>query len=95
MMKRLDDDVPPGSWKFTIVLKHTVANPRLHDPVSASLWSLIVSFTPVFMILDTYDRDVKSILPATHLFCIYGDNWFQSVKEERPPGLYSAYMQGI
>jgi len=35
---------------------------------------------PVFMILDTYDRDVKSILPATHLFCIYGDNWFQSVK---------------
>ncbi len=35
---------------------------------------------PVFMILDTFDRDVKSLLPGTHLFCIYGDNWFQSVK---------------
>ena len=35
---------------------------------------------PVFMILDTYDKDVKSLLPGTHLFCIYGDNWFQSVK---------------
>ncbi len=35
---------------------------------------------PVFMILDTYDKDVKSLLPGTHLFCVYGDNWFQSVK---------------
>jgi hypothetical protein len=35
---------------------------------------------PVFMILDTFDKDVKSLLPSTHLFCIYGDNWFQSVK---------------
>jgi len=35
---------------------------------------------PVFMILDTFDKDVKSLLPGTHLFCIYGDNWFQSVK---------------
>ena len=35
---------------------------------------------PVFMILDTYDKDVKSLLPGSHLFCIYGDNWFQSVK---------------
>ena len=24
--------------------------------------------------------DVKSLLPGTHLFCVYGDNWFQSVK---------------
>ena len=35
---------------------------------------------PVFMMLDTYDKDVKSLLPGTHLFCVYGDNWFQSVK---------------
>jgi hypothetical protein len=35
---------------------------------------------PVFMILDTYDRDIKSLLPGTHLFCVYGDNWFQSVR---------------
>ena len=30
---------------------------------------------PVFMILDTYDKDVKSLLPGNHLFCVYGDNW--------------------
>lgn len=35
---------------------------------------------PVFMMLDTFDKDVKSLLPGTHLFCVYGDNWFQSVK---------------
>jgi len=35
---------------------------------------------PVFMILDTYDKDVKNLLPGTHLFCVYGDNWFQSVR---------------
>merc|ERR1719166_135201 len=37
---------------------------------------------PVFMILDTYDKDVKTqnLLPGTHLFCVYGDNWFQSVR---------------
>lgn len=35
---------------------------------------------PVFMILDTYDKDIKNLLPGTHLFCVYGDNWFQSVK---------------
>ena len=35
---------------------------------------------PVFMILDTYDKDVKSLLPGAHLFCVYGDNWFQSVR---------------
>lgn len=35
---------------------------------------------PVFMILDTFDKDVKSLLPGSHLFCVYGDNWFQSVK---------------
>ena len=35
---------------------------------------------PVFMILDTFDKDVKSLLPGEHLFCVYGDNWFQSVK---------------
>lgn len=30
---------------------------------------------PVFMILDTFDKDVKSLLAGTHLFCVYGDNW--------------------
>jgi len=36
---------------------------------------------PVFMILDTYDKDHKThLLPGSHLFCVYGDNWFQSVK---------------
>lgn len=40
---------------------------------------------PVFMILDTYDKDVKHLLPGTHLFCIYGDNWFQSVKYSLRP----------
>ena len=31
---------------------------------------------PVFMILDTYDKDIKNLLPGTHLFCVYGDNWY-------------------
>lgn len=35
---------------------------------------------PVFMILDTYDKDIKNLRPGTHLFCVYGDNWFQSVR---------------
>jgi len=35
---------------------------------------------PVFMILDTYDKDIKNLMPGTHLFCVYGDNWFQSVR---------------
>ena len=35
---------------------------------------------PVFMILDTFEKEVRSILPGRHLFCVYGDNWFQSVK---------------
>jgi len=35
---------------------------------------------PVFMILDTFDKDVKHLREGTHLFCVYGDNWFQSVK---------------
>ena len=35
---------------------------------------------PVFMILDTFEKEVRTLLPGEHLFCIYGDNWFQSVK---------------
>lgn len=35
---------------------------------------------PVFMILDTFDKDIKSLSAGTHLFCVYGDNWFQSVR---------------
>jgi len=35
---------------------------------------------PVFMILDTFEKEVRTLLPGQHLFCIYGDNWFQSVK---------------
>merc|ERR1740116_626520 len=34
------------------------------------------------MILDTFDKDIKSqsLSAGTHLFCVYGDNWFQSVR---------------
>jgi hypothetical protein len=32
---------------------------------------------PVFMILDTFDKDVKTLSPGTHLFCVYGDNWYE------------------
>ena len=35
---------------------------------------------PVFMILDTYDKDARTLTPGTHLLCVYGDNWFQTVK---------------
>jgi len=35
---------------------------------------------PVFMILDTFDKDIKDLRPGNHLFCVYGDNWFQSVR---------------
>ena len=35
---------------------------------------------PVFMILDTFEKDVRSLLPGEHLFAVYGDNWFQSAK---------------
>ena len=31
---------------------------------------------PVFMILDTYDKDIKNLLPGTHLFCVYGEFLF-------------------
>ena len=32
------------------------------------------------MILDTYDKDARTLTPGTHLLCVYGDNWFQTVK---------------
>lgn len=35
---------------------------------------------PVFMILDTFEKEVRTMLPGEHLFCVYGDNWFQSAK---------------
>ena len=35
---------------------------------------------PVFMLLDTFEKEVRNLLPGEHLFCVYGDNWFQSVK---------------
>jgi hypothetical protein len=46
----------------------------------AMLKKLDEDVPPVFMILDTFDKDVKSLLPGEHLFCVYGDNWFQSVR---------------
>ena len=35
---------------------------------------------PVFMLLDTFEKEVRNLLPGEHLFCVYGDNWFQTVK---------------
>ena len=35
---------------------------------------------PVFMTLDTFEKECRTILPGKHLFCVYGDNWFQSVR---------------
>ena len=32
------------------------------------------------MLLDTFEKEVRNLLPGEHLFCVYGDNWFQSVK---------------
>ena len=31
---------------------------------------------------DSYDNLIlsQSLMPGTHLFCVYGDNWFQSVR---------------
>jgi len=50
-------------------------------PFSKLLQTLdIDEIHPFFMYFDTYVKDVKSLLPGTHLFCVYGDNWFQSVK---------------
>ena len=34
----------------------------------------------VFMILDTFELEVRNLLPGEHLFAVYGDNWFQSCK---------------
>jgi len=34
----------------------------------------------VFMILDTFEVEVRNLLPGQHLFAVYGDNWFQSCK---------------
>ena len=39
---------------------------------------------PVFMILDTYDKDIKNLLPGTHLFCVYGDNWYVPFRNFSP-----------
>ena len=46
----------------------------------ARLRSLDEDLPPVFMILDTFDKDVRTLTPGSHLFCVYGDNWFQTVK---------------
>jgi len=32
---------------------------------------------PVFMSLDTLEKESRSLTPGEHLFCVYGDNWFQ------------------
>ena len=34
----------------------------------------------VFMILDTLEVDMRSLLPGQYLVAVYGDNWFQSCK---------------
>merc|ERR1712109_1592 len=54
---------------------------NLSDTMPLSLLKkLDEDIPPVFMILDTFEKEVRSILPGRHLFCVYGDNWFQSVK---------------
>lgn len=54
---------------------------NLSDTMQLSmLKKLDEDIPPVFMILDTFEKEVRSILPGRHLFCVYGDNWFQSVK---------------
>jgi len=34
----------------------------------------------VFMSLDTFEKETRTIIPGEHLFCVYGDNWFQTGK---------------
>ena len=34
---------------------------------------------PVFMSLDMFEKETRSMLPGEHLFCVYGDNWFQKI----------------
>lgn len=46
----------------------------------AMLKKLDEDVPPVFMILDTYEKELRHIRAGEHLFCVYGDNWFQSVK---------------
>merc|ERR1719273_1988207 len=54
---------------------------NLSDTMPLSLLKkLDEDIPPVFMILDTFEKEVRSILPGRQLFCVYGDNWFQSVK---------------
>merc|ERR1712241_1442304 len=54
---------------------------NLSDTMQLSmLKKLDEDIPPVFMILDTFEKEVRSILPGQHLFCVYGDNWVQSVK---------------
>ena len=31
-------------------------------------------------LLMLIEKFVQSLMPGTHLFCVYGDNWFQSVR---------------
>ena len=49
---------------------------NLSDTMPLSLLKkLDEDIPPVFMILDTFEKEVRSILPGRHLFCVYGDNW--------------------
>ena len=50
-----------------------IQNPTGHYKIAISLNRKIISNI-------LFVTDVKSLLPGTHLFCVYGDNWFQSVK---------------
>ncbi len=61
--------VPFGRYNFIETLSIHSLKKGLEDDVP-----------PVFMTLDMFDKDIKSLMPGTHLFCVYGDNWFQSVK---------------
>ena len=48
--------------------------------------SFLQSSVSILVVVDNIGRSLnlsfipQSLMPGTHLFCVYGDNWFQSVR---------------
>ena len=48
--------------------------------------SFLQSSVSIIVVVDNDEQRLKvsllpqSLMPGTHLFCVYGDNWFQSVR---------------
>ena len=49
--------------------------------------SFLQSSVSIIVVVDNTEQSFKvilvlpqSLMPGTHLFCVYGDNWFQSVR---------------